>query len=524
MRAPLPLEVEKLSEIASSLKAPGSIDEVMQYLPQFKAAHAAVDREADEGEKQRYSGWIRELAPGKGAGRVFFLSFLASLTREAACLKDLHECLRHEEFTPEQRYFFYWQLITRHSRTAGSEIPDATAVYFEILDSFRNTLGMRLSWIDPEDRNSDAIVIITNQLLGMRHAPTADCLDYCSILQERLRKRVVLINTAMMPWSMPLPYYDAILFNYEKAYCEGARLDFRGASIEFYQCRLPMPNPAEIDWIVRKVLEIKPAFILNLGHSNIAADLCAECLTVATMPFGTNLSTSGCNIFILPRELRTDDCGIMTRMHIAREQVVETQYTFRLPEKSAVVTRKQLGLPGDAYVIAVVGNRLDDEMSDAFSADLSELLLTTPRAFLAFMGIFQGYARLTENRPVFKTQSVFLGHQKDILAVYECCDAYLNPPRGGGGSSAAFALALGLPVFTREGGDVGNIVGDQFFIRTMSEVREFVKGSLADHEHRTRWAEKARARFAEISDREGMLSHIIRQVEERAGIRERAHL
>jgi glycosyltransferase involved in cell wall biosynthesis len=524
MRTPTPPEVKKLSEIASSLSIPHSIDEVMQYLPYFKAAHTAVDQESDRDEKQRHSIYIRNHMPHKGLGRVFFLSFLASLTQDSRYLKDLYECLCNEDYTLEQRYFFYWQVITRHAKAAGSPAPDPTAIYFEILDSYRNLLNINFSWIDPKDRKTDTIVIFTNQMLGIRHAPTADCLDYCYILQNRLKKRIALINTAIMPWTMSLPYYDPVLFNYEESYSSGARFEFRGEAFDFYQCHFPMPNLKEIDSLVRKVLEIRPAFILNLGHSNIAADICAEFLTVATMPFGTNLSTSGGNIFILPRELRSDDCEFMKRLNIARERVVEIQYTFRLPDRSAVLTREQLGLPNDAYVIAVVGNRLDEEMNDDFCAELSEFLLSTPRAFLALMGIFQGYGRLVRKMPVIGRQSVFLGHQKDILAVYDCCDAYLNPPRGGGGSSAAFALAVGLPVFTRSGGDVANIVGNQFIFRSLSEVKNFVEKSLVDHEHRQQWAKKAKSRFAEISDREGMLSHIIQQIERRGNLRERAHL
>jgi glycosyltransferase involved in cell wall biosynthesis len=524
MRTPTPPEIKKLSEISSSLSAPRSIDEVMQYLPHFKAAHAALDRVPDAGGKEELTLYLRNRMPDTGLGRVFFLSFLASVTRDRRYLRDLYECLGNDDFTPDQRYFFYWQLITWHSKTAGAPAPDPTAIYFEILDSYRKLLSVDCSWIDPRDREAGTIVVFTNQLLGIRHAPTADCLDYCYILQNRLKKRVALINTAIMPWSMLLPYYEPVLFNYQKEYCAGPRLEVRGAEFDFYQCRSPMPNLKETDLIVRKVLEIKPAFVLNLGHSNIAADLCAEYLTVATMPFGTNLPTSGGNLFILPRELRPEDDGLMSRLHIAREQVVETRYTFRLPERSSVLTREQLGLPRDAYVIAVVGNRLDEEMSGDFCTELSEFLCSTPQAYLAFMGIFQGYGRLAQEMRAIGRQSVYLGHQKDILAVYECCDAYLNPPRGGGGSSAAFALALGLPVFTRNCGDVANIVGPQFFIQSLNEVKEFIEKSLLGREYRGDWALKAKSRFAEISDREGMLLHIVRQVEERADIRERAHL
>jgi hypothetical protein len=84
--------------------------------------------------------------------------------------------------------------------------------------------------------------VITNQLLGIQHAPTADCLDYCHILQASLKKKVYLINTGDMPWMLPMPYYDPVVFGHAHEYSAARKLPFRGETIDFYQCRKPMPN------------------------------------------------------------------------------------------------------------------------------------------------------------------------------------------------------------------------------------------------------------------------------------------
>lgn len=52
----------------------------------------------------------------------------------------------------------------------------------------------------------------------------------------------------------------------------------------------------------------------------------------------------------------------------------------------------------------------------------------------------------------------FAGMQPDIMAVYELCDAFINPDRAGGGSGAAQALQGHVPVLTRPIGDVGYMV------------------------------------------------------------------
>jgi hypothetical protein len=296
-------------------------------------------------------------------------------------------------------------------------------------------------------------------------------------------------------------------------------LAFKGEQIAFYQCKAPMPNVEEMRAILGTVFKQKPAFVLSLGHSNVTPDLCADFVTVATMPFGTNLARARSNVFVLPRRRREDDTAFMEEWGIRDEQVIESQYTFRLPERSASFTREQLRLPEGAYVIAVVGNRLHDEVTPEVAGELEGLLTAAPSAFIAFLGTFTSYAALMDRFSSLATRSVFLGHQQDVLAVYECCDAYWNPPRYGGGSSAAFALGMGLPVLTRNTGDVASIAGERFVFDAAADIAAFVARTIDDPEHRRAWRAAAHARFAEIADREGMLRQIVEGVAQRAHLR-----
>jgi glycosyltransferase involved in cell wall biosynthesis len=519
----LPVEIARLSRAVRNISTLTDTNDIMQYVSPFQEAHAVLNAEADAVRRLEYLGAVQRILPAGGPGRVFVLSFLIAASEDAQYVRDLHDTLSRPEFTLEQRHFFYWQLLVRHSHARGAGAPLVSDVYASLLESFQKVLGITAGWIEPADRDADSIVVITNQLLDARHQPTADCLDYCRVLQTQLGKTVLLINTADMPWTLELPYYDAIRFNHVEEYTKIGRLTFEGELIDFHQCRKPMPNLDETRAIVRTVLARKPAFVLSLGHSNIAADLCAAFVTVATMPFGTNVSRARSNLFILPRKRRPDDEPFMQQWRIAATQIVETaEYTYKLPARTSALTRADLGLPPDAYVIAVVGNRLDEEITDALAVELAGLLSEVPQAFLAFMGRFQGYPRLALQHAVLGTRSVFLGYQNDVLAVYECCDAYLNPPRYGGASSAAFALAMGLPVLTLNTGDTANSAGPRFVFDSFDEIKRFVARSLADPAHRSEWAAMARARFTEISDRGAMLRTIVEQVAGKADLQIRA--
>ena len=333
MHASYPAAIAQLDAVVRSIGTLTTADGIMRHQASFQAAHAALDEEHDAARRREDLSAIERLVPPAGPGRIFLLSFLASASDDARYLLELQRTLSQPPFTPEQRHFFYWQLLIRHPHIRGIPALEPAALYASLLASCRRATNLNAAWIDSTERDPDSIIVITNQLLGLQHAPTADCLDYCHVLQTRLQKKVFLVNTADMPWTLQLPYYNAVRFNYAEEYSNVGKLRFKDEAIAFHQCRKPMPNLGEVRSIVGTVLTRKPAFVLSLGHSNVAADLCSSFLTVATMPFGTNLPRARSNVLILPRKRRPDDAAFMQEWQIREERIVETEYTFRLPNE-----------------------------------------------------------------------------------------------------------------------------------------------------------------------------------------------
>ena len=513
-----PPQLACVAALASEAASLGTADGAAPYVPVLQAAQAFLAEVPDAQQRAGYVEAIARSIPAAGPGRVLFLSFLFAVTRDAGYLTAIDATLSKRPFTLQERYFFYWQLVTRHGEQPGG--PDAAALYKSLLQEARSLPGVGGRWIPPRHRDPNAVIVLTTQLLGPQHAPTAECIDYCLMLQD-LGKTVLLVNTAVMPWARPLPYYDAVRFNYLDSYSRVGKLNINERSIDFYQCRQPMPNAAEAAAIVRTVRERRPALVISMGHSNLAADLCAQVVTVATMAFVAQVARARSSLYLLPRPLGDGDRDHMRRWEIDPGQVVEIAATFRLPPRTKTFARRDLGLPEDAYVIAIVGNRLDDEITDTAAAELKRLLEQLPEAFVAFAGTFPGYARFTERDPIFAARTAFLGFQNDMLAVYDCCNAYWNPPRYGGGSSAAYALASGVPVLTLDGGDVALAAGRRFVFPSFDAMRAFVVRNARDAEHRRTWQAAARDRFSEMSDREGMMQRLLQDVAAKAEVRAR---
>jgi len=104
-----------------------------------------------------------------------------------------------------------------------------------------------------------------------------------------------------------------------------------------------------------------------------------------------------------------------------------------------------------------------------------------------------------------------LAFSSDLPGLFGICDLYLNPPRLGGGSSAAFALASGVPVFSLAFGDVANILPDPFVMSSPADMLAAIRTLLLTAD-RAAVRDLARASFVTISDRTGMVSDLLRRI------------
>jgi len=491
-------ELAALERAIAALAPLRSVDDINAHHAAFRAAAVALARQ-DEASRRATVAALDLPVPASGPARVFVLSWLAAVAGDSRYLVQIQQTLATTAFTHQQRHFFYWQVLTRHSHLPRRPELEPASMYAALLEQYRRSANVPAARIAPADRVRDCVVVITSQLLGVQHAPTADCLDYCRVLQAALGKRVILINTADMPWTLPLAYYEPMRFNRLEEYTALRRLTFKDQTFEFYQCEKPMPNLGELRAILETVRTRRPLFVFSLGHSNVAADLCSQFVTVATMPFGTDLPRAKSDAYILPRARRTADAAFMERWGIGAEQIIEAEYTFRLPERSASFTRGAAELARHSDDADFLTCTYGTPAHTAVAAQLADLLAAVPEAFVAFLGTFPNYEDVVRHSPALRERTRFLGYHQDVQAVYECCDAYFNPPRYGGGSSAAFALAMGLPVMTANGGDVANIAGPAFILDSPGAIRAAVARLAGDRGYRAEQSAAARARFAEIN-------------------------
>lgn len=493
------------STLAPLMRALVEIDEALQSAPSGLKAEAA------------------RLASGEGpiasAADLLFASFAMTVGGRAEDARRILDHAMTAKLKPLERSFLFWQLSRFYFLMPAAFDVAADLglrrLHRQIVRFWARRLDLRRRWVPPERRSAKTVIVMTNQLLGPTHAPTADTLDYVRILHE-LGYQVEVLCAAELPAQISLPVHRPFLGNYNRRLAGRHALGFEAFSVPLWQAGAAMPNEKDLKHVLRRVAALKPHAVIGVGGSMVGADLCAAATTVITLPLSARPPVGEGQVLCTTRAPEAAEEEALAAFGIAPQRLVPFTYRFRLPPRQGTGDPAPLALPEGALKAAVVSTRFDDEVGDEACAMMHTLLAAIPHLYLLFVGPFARYERLIANDPLLRTRTRALGFQADIRAVYAHCDVYLNLPRSGGGTSAAYALADGLPVLTVGGGDVAWVAGDAFVSPSLPALVERLAALARDPALREAESARARERFGVLSDRKAMLEGILEEVERRA--------
>ena len=446
-------------------------------------------------------------------GRAFMLSFLLQNCPKAYYHERLLELLLHEDkWTWEERLFYMWQCVrvgfVRPS--ANSRMTDLATrrLYRLVYRELKQLFEANFPPIPRHERNSDQVVVITGQFLGMGHAPTKTALDRCYSLVKHLGKQVILLNARDVLTRVGMsPFYQVTLGNVIEDLSKVNALNYKDIRIPFFQSDAEMPNPEIIREILRLIHQIRPEFVVGIGGMNLTADLCDMMVPVVTISLGfSELPVAESRFQVIGRPVSEDELAMLRELGFSRENVIESLFTFDFKPQENQYTRAQLGLPEDRFLVAVVGARLDYEVTDEF---IQAVLDSHPSAHLVFIGPISRYEEMTARNERLKQASTALGFQSDVLAVLEVCDLYANPRRAGGGSSAAEALYKGVPVVTLNFGDVAVSAGPDFVVESYEEMTAAIRRYIEDQHHYAVMSAKGKERAARLLSTESEFAKIV---------------
>ena len=420
--------------------------------------------------------------------KIYLYSMLMKI--EKRC-ENTNDFLRYyiDNIEDEESDYFIWNQIKRgcliheiNIDTEGKRLHDF--IYKRCFETCKNEFVEVSNKIPYEERNKDVVLVMSIQFLSERHAPTKTIMERCKSLKG-IGKKVVLINTTEQYNVYGcIPFFHIFSGNVIEEYNKISEIDMKGEKIEFYQMK-ELQSINEKYNTIRKIIDkIKPEYILSIGTGSMLADLssyiipCAEmALTFSSLPH-----TENC-IPILGRRLTQND---------RRKDIIESRFTFELNEQKQTMSRIKMNIPQDRFILLIIGIRLDYEITNSFLKMLSECC--AKGCYIVFAGVYDKYQEDMQRYSNLRENSKFIGYCKDMLALCEICDLYVNPERIGGGFSVIEAFSKKIPGVYLKYGDVYTAGGSDFAVESLTDMYNEIMRYKSNTYFYDQQAQKAKVR------------------------------
>ncbi len=423
--------------------------------------------------------------------------------------------IAREDFFPlKERWTLYWILqrnyfVSELFDECGQTLEE---VYAAIYLKIENAMPASLIEGDKVQEEQDVIVIITDQFLDLKHAPTRRVLDYAYTIQKRLGISVIIINDS----GFHLENFPYMNFNATVSFAEGYNrineLPYKGEKFSFYQVPVTMPDLQEIANVIYNIKKLSPRLVLNIGGSSFTSDLCRHFVRTATIACTTAMPVSMADYLVLNRQLRDTDKKKIERLQ-PWQKVVESVFNYIMPDENTLrsYTRKEFGVAEDEWLIVSAGNRMQEEMDDEFLEMVDRVLGELPNSHFMVIGeIFE--EEQIADKFTNREKLSFTGDVEDGSQAIRLADVYIQPNRKGGGRAAFEAMYHGIPVITTRYGDVWDVCGKEFGVDSYQEMEERLKSYYKDGELFNSMREKSRERSLELEDMKGMFEKLFSNI------------
>ena len=404
---------------------------------------------------------------------VLFLSVLFKIMRRKIILDKVEELILEDRMEWDDMMAVYAQLRSLRFKVADMDnsYERKRVVRRRINQLFLMKCGKQMEYIPWEKRNKNRIIISTDTLLSNFHAPTKIVSELYGALTMLGYEVLVLVNVELIPrasiefWLQPsFPSYNKYLHH------EFEIGDGKSGKIKGYQQIVDKRHFRELDRYMEVVRQWNPAFIWNVGESPAILSLLRQGVTVVDMPCTAGYQASDAQVLL---GYAMEGVKELENMEAYIDGIHQKRLTMKLEiehtAKGRTYEAGDFGFPEDAFIIAVVGMRLQSEVDERFVRLMERIAQSLETVYFVMIGpVDFSWSGSLEGRVNN------FGFCKDLVDVLGGVQLFLNPKRQGGGWSAEMAISVDVPVVTLPDCDVANNVGEAFISQSYEEMYDVV--------------------------------------------------
>lgn len=347
----------------------------------------------------------------------------------------------------------------------------------ERLQNYRPAIGLASHGVDTSNRRA---LVITDQLVGVGHAPTRIALEAAKSLMLNHDMQVLLVDTAQYPSAPAGSILSLMAPNNPAMHSQISKVEYEHQVIEVFRPLTAGLGEGPLTSLVERIAAFDSSLVLVIGGACPLAELLNDRAIVMQFPLSADPPITISNYFslYLPPDDRVN--SMLCKMGTADKFLFAAAGGYPTLSSYSIKTREELSLPEKDFVYAVVGNRLAMECDEQFFACL-DTICRSGGIHIFFIGPYAGLDSITSQYHYLRENCTHSKYERDLMAAYHQCDGYINPMRKGGGTSAVYAMQAGMPVLTLPKGDV-SIAGSSF--PQISSFEELAKVAIGLHKNR----------------------------------------
>lgn len=364
-----------------------------------------------------------------------------------------------------------------------------------LLERYIQTYPIPYEYTSYEERNLKRIVVETNSLLGIHHGPTRIVLELCRCLQNDYGYEVFLLvnRTTSNPEDLHEFWVDPFIYNYDREIEGTFKLNYEGTIIFGYQFEWSRSKLKERNIALQFIHDWKPLCVFHICGEYYRHDIYKYLTTLLSMPCEDGYTASEAQVLVSYMKSDAEYVQEAVKYINSQNQCIEDIATFGglKEDHNRNYKKRYFNIPEKSFVICLVGNRLDSEISPEFESLLQRVIDRHQDIYVAVIGEMHRNLELQENR------IIKLGFQMELIDVLKVMDLYVNPVRKGGGGSASCALQAGVPVVSLKNCDVAVNVGESFVCDDLLEMEQLIERYIDDDVFYNNQIEKVKAWYME---------------------------
>lgn len=454
----------------------------------------------DKEREKLFNHALRNIQTLAKDNQMLCKSYLFYLSKEDEILRAIAQDLFLYLDSLEAYHYLIWKIRISMFQFSGEIKPETLNWVKEhcMRPSYEQMMEMILACVqDTEEyrpkKGIKKVALVVGQLLSELHAPSRTALMIAMGLINEYGLEVHIINTNLIPVTRPLEYFGCTFphFNEKlsgKQFFQYSDQEFGTHKLTLYS---QLPGPFTLNSMVNiwNYIEAeKFDALINLGDVLFALDYFMGKIPILGIPTLRELPISRADQYLLVHDtLNTEEQDIVEK-HCTRPACLGVSFSVNPEKGENTFCKSAYGVPEDAFVFVVVGNRLSQEVDKTFLNLCHNLLKANTKNIIFFVGDHPNMSALLEQNQLTQTgQAKSFDFQQDLRSFYEMCDVYLNPFRSGGGVSAQMAIADNIPVVTLNKGDVGANLTPELRCETVSDYESLALDLANDEAKYKQW-------------------------------------